>query len=383
MIYTIDDVKKEIRRYFTQEVEGNNKDIIQNTIELVESILENENVLEACKDIRNSIINLSIEGKAIYKDKKFLPDWVKYLVYVVIYQYLSSNRKPKYTQSTLLKEMGLYTDIFGKKNWNMYSPDMKNEQAKFETIDLPFNHAEIETNKIYRAMIHHMICYSKVLTDNFVDVFGKMGLISALCANGYNSAQTWLDDRDYKILLIFKHALKKKDKVLKVLEEIRYEAQHEQHIVKYGGKINEKDENVIYFWGDFLDKKQTVEYYMGFVANAELTLRDISVQDLKTLIEINVPLAFEQLLNLDKNTIKIIIDSCREIENDKQFKVLDKKQLTEDKKKENNKNMRDKKISTVTDIISNYLEKELKIKDVDDEKKEVKINVKIKHYPDI
>jgi len=357
MIYTIDDVRKEIHRYFTDEVDGDNKDIIENTIGLAERIFKNENILEACKEIKDSIISLSIDGKVVFKDKKFLPDWIKYLVYVVIYQYLSSKRKPKYTQSELLREMGLYADIFGKKNWNMYSPDMKKEQAKFDTIDLPFNHAEIETNKIYRAMIHHMICYSKVLTDNFVDVFGKMGLISALCANGYGSAQTWLDDRDYKLLSIFKHALKKKDKVLKAFEEIRYEIKHEQNSIKLWKSEGDSDEQSKRV---FLNRQQTIALYMGLFASLELKINNISMQELNKVIELNVPLVFEQLFNLNEKTIREIIDSCKKIENDEQFMKIGKKDLTENEKKQNKDNKKKKKdvkIKKAEEIVISYREK--------------------------
>lgn len=67
----------------------------------------------------------------------------------------------------------------------MYSPNMKIQQEEYDNLCLPFNYAQVECNSIYRAMIHHIICSAVVPTDTIVDAFGKFGLVSALCANGY------------------------------------------------------------------------------------------------------------------------------------------------------------------------------------------------------
>ena len=146
MIYTKEDVKRELERYFDEDVEGNNDDIVTKIKSDIDKVCNQSDVLNACKMIKDSFVNLSDKnGVLVFKDKKFLPDWVKYLVYVVIYQYFENNyennKEPKYMQSSLLKEMGLYADIFGKKNWCMYSPDMKIRQAKYENLELPFNHS--------------------------------------------------------------------------------------------------------------------------------------------------------------------------------------------------------------------------------------------------
>lgn len=215
MIYNQDDINRELVRYFNEDVKGNNQDIIENTRLIISQILSSTSVIHQCREIRDSFVN-------IYNERKFLPTWIKYLVYVVIYNYLENNKTPKYTQSYLLEEMGLYADIFGKKNWCMYSPDMKIRQAKYTTTTLPLNHAEVESNEIFRAMIHYMVCYSAVYTDTFVDMFGKLGLVPALCANGYTGVQVWLDEKNYKELLIFASALEKSKKVSKILDDYIY-----------------------------------------------------------------------------------------------------------------------------------------------------------------
>lgn len=237
MIYTKSDVYNELKRYFTEDVDGNNDDLVYKIEQNLQNIYGQTNILRACNIIRDSIVNIkNLDGKPLFKDKKFLPKWVRYLVYVVIYQYLETNKAPQYTQSTLLKEMGLYTDIFGKKNWNMYSPDMKVRQSKYDCLKLPFNHAEVEANEIFRAMIHHMVCYSKILTNTFVDMNGKLGLVPAICANGYKYVETWVSGENCKQLVIFVYALKKKMWVCKELNDMKYEIKHSDDCI---GKVNE------------------------------------------------------------------------------------------------------------------------------------------------
>ena len=105
----------------------------------------------------------------------------------------------------------------------MYSPDMKIRQAKYENLELPFNHSEIESNDIFRAMIHHMVCYSTVLTDTFVDMFGKLGIIPIDCAPGYRFVETWLNDKEYKSFAVFLFALKKPKTIKKHLEKLQFQ----------------------------------------------------------------------------------------------------------------------------------------------------------------
>lgn len=271
MIYTKKDIEAEVIRYFREDISGNNEDLIQNTIQLVDSILSKTDILDSCHDIRDAIVNLSINGVAVYKDKKFLPTWVKYLVYVVIYEYLEENPKSSrvHNQTNLLKEMGLYGDIFGKKNWNMYSPDMKIRQADYQTLILPLNHAEVESNEIFRAMIHYMTCYSRVLTDTFVDMFGKLGLIPALCANGYASAQTWLNLKKYRELLVFVLALEKKVKVCKYLQELQYKIKHSD------------------------DEAETVSRFIGVATGLGLSIRQLSEDEIHYMIMNELNFSFD------------------------------------------------------------------------------------------
>lgn len=257
MIYTKEDVKRELERYFAKDAKDAKDDTVTKIKSDIEKVFAQSDILKACKIIKDSIVNRSDENGILnFKDKKFLPDWVKYLVYVVIYQYFEKNKEPQYTQSTLLKEMGLYADIFGKKNWCMYSPDMKIRQAKYENLELPFNHSEIESNDIFRAMIHHMVCYSTVLTDTFVDMFGKLGVIPATCANGYKSSQVWLGENDYKVLCVFILALEKKIKVCKILKEFQYEIKHSD------------------------DEVETVSRLIGLAVGLELNIKNMSKEQI-------------------------------------------------------------------------------------------------------
>lgn len=118
------------------------------------------------------------------------PEWFKIVVWRIIYNELKTN--PQARQTELIEDnINLPKDVFGKKYWNMYSPDMKLQQEEYDNLFLPFNYAQVECNHIYRAMIHHIICSAVVPTDTIVDVFGKLGLVPALCANGYKNKERW------------------------------------------------------------------------------------------------------------------------------------------------------------------------------------------------
>ena len=400
MIYTKEDVKREMIRYFTEDIEGDNRDIIEGVSKKIDTICSQSDVLRACHLIRDSFINITDNGKLVYEDKKYLPNWIKYLVYVIIFDYLNSHRKYKvdelisemglkkdfkkkcsleenytieqviekittfftmqkvenkssvigqmsmlvkkayaisdiieacrfiktsifestegiqgkykeetpkwicmlvnmvinkhikevknyYSQPTLLDEMSLYDDIFGKKNWRMYSPNMKILQSKYKSIDLPFNHSEIESNDIFRAMIHHMVCYSTVLSDTFVDVFGKLGVIPATCANGYKSRQVWLDENDYKILCVFVLALEKKSTVCKILRELQYEIMHAVDKVE---TKNEKGETVIDI---YFNVKDNVSKLIGLAVGLELNIRDMTKEEVHNNIVNNGSWGFD------------------------------------------------------------------------------------------
>lgn len=133
-----------------------------------------------------------------------IPEWLRMLTFRLIYDYLSieyekkieydskeENRKKRKfykmpTQISLLEALGLNKKVFDKtSSWNMYSPEMKLRQSKYKALSIPFTYAETETKPIYVAMLHHIISESRVATDTFVDVFGKMGYVPAFCAEGY------------------------------------------------------------------------------------------------------------------------------------------------------------------------------------------------------
>ena len=133
-----------------------------------------------------------------------IPEWLRMLTFRLIYDYLSieyekkmeydskeENRKKRKfykmpTQISLLEALGLNKKVFDKtSSWNMYSPEMKLRQSKYKALSIPFTYAETETKPMYVAMLHHIISESRIITDTFVDVFGKMGYVPAFCAEGY------------------------------------------------------------------------------------------------------------------------------------------------------------------------------------------------------
>ena len=316
MIYTKEDVKRELERYFDEDVEGNNDDIVTKIKSDIDKVCNQSDVLNACKMIKDSFVNLSDKnGVLVFKDKKFLPDWVKYLVYVVIYQYFENNyennKEPKYMQSSLLKEMGLYADIFGKKNWCMYSPDMKIRQAEYAFHDIPFNHAEVESNEVYRAMIHYMTCYSTVLTDSFVDVFGKLGIIPIDCAPGYKFVETWLNDKEYKSFAVFLFALKKPKTIKKHLEKLQFQIRERLVAVKDKGN-NEKEKTI------FLRQKEIVSLFLGVLVGFECSLNELSSDEIQLLIERDVPLFLElRMAGIEKDIAQKIIENHKKNADDK------------------------------------------------------------------
>lgn len=278
-MYTIIDVKIEINRYFTEDVEGNNQDIIDRVKRQVDSIYPYTDILRACHQIRESFVDITdADGKLVYKEKKYMPNWVRYLVYLVIYDYLSKS-KVQYSQSDLLIEMGLYSDIFGKKNWGMLSPAMELSQSEYIFCDFQFNHAEVESNEVFRAMIHHMICNSRIFTDCFVDVFGKLGIIPISCANGYEISETWLDEKEYKSFILFRYALSKKLNIKKSLKKIQLVIQ--ERLVSVKEKDTDGGERLV---TKYLTREEIVSYYKGLLTAFELRVDGVGLQELERLI---------------------------------------------------------------------------------------------------
>ena len=77
-------------------------------------------------------------------------------------------------------------------------------------------------NPIYRAMIHHIICGADICTDSIIDVFGKFGLVPALCANGYKHKVVCVNEKDYFLFSILQDALKKPVKVYKIIGKLQH-----------------------------------------------------------------------------------------------------------------------------------------------------------------
>ena len=183
-----------------------------------------EGVTEECRQILQVNIEEAIPRIKIirsqYKNTQPLPLWFRKLVFEVIYNYLCSGvvSEQYKNQTEILKGMGLSADIFSK-HWKMYSPDMKYTQGKYASLDLSLYHAEVEGNPIYRAMLQHIITCSAVYTDCFVELYGKAGIVSAFCANGYKKRVVCLDDKI--VLQNYLNGLLKKKSVYKKIKELQ------------------------------------------------------------------------------------------------------------------------------------------------------------------
>ena len=218
-MYTEEELYSELRRYFKEE--KCSEDIILSVRNDVISIIDEKNINTACQKIRKFVELPDKKRNPLYSKKTRLPYWIKLLVFVKVYKILND---PRYAtkQSVLLNDMGLPSDIFREKHWDMYSPDQKIRQNNYENIHFPFAHAEVESNEIFRAMIHHMITWSKVSTDTFVDMFGKLGIIPLFCAKGYSNREIWINtERNYKNLMIFKKAMQKPVTIIKRIKKIQ------------------------------------------------------------------------------------------------------------------------------------------------------------------
>ena len=116
MIYTIEDITVQIDEFF-KDFPKEERDIAEKVKEDVASVIS-DNIENACVRIKDYIDLSDANGKKIFKMKNKLPDWIKTLVYVCIYNYLTDG-KAEYTQTELLEKIGIPKDIFRKKHWNM------------------------------------------------------------------------------------------------------------------------------------------------------------------------------------------------------------------------------------------------------------------------
>lgn len=261
-MYTEKELYSELRRYFKEE--KCSEDIILSVRDDVISIINEKNINTACLKIRRFVELPDKKGNPLYSKKTRLPYWIKLLVFIKIYQILDDPDCPT-TQSSLLKDMGLPPDIFREKHWDMYSPDLKVKQNKYENIHFLFAHAEVESNEIFRAMIHHMIRWSKESTDTFVDMFGKLGIIPLFCAEGYSNREIWINtERNYKSMMIFKKAMQKPVKVIKRIKEIQRELL----------KINDDDKRVAELYR-----------YLGLAAAMSYTISGLDSQTIESVCE--------------------------------------------------------------------------------------------------
>lgn len=192
------------------------------------------------------------------------PEWFKIVVWRIIYNELKTN--PQARQTELIEDnINLPKDVFGKKYWNMYSPDMKLQQEEYDNLFLPFNYAQVECNHIYRAMIHHIICSAVVPMDTIVDVFGKLGLVPALCANGYKHKKVWVNKRTKETLTKIQLAFKRKLRIYKYIERV-------QKFLKssYPNEQKEKVSEIIGLAGvlfsSYIDKNEFDKYDIYFLS---------------------------------------------------------------------------------------------------------------------
>lgn len=232
-----------------------------------------DNIKNDCKQLENMSFSDAVIKINNWKDKFFspckcsiidYPEWFKIVVWRIIYNEIKTN--PQARQTELIENnINLPKDVFGKKYWNMYSPDMKLQQEKYDNLFLPFNYAQVECNHIYRAMIHHIICSAVVPTDTIVDVFGKLGLVPALCANGYNHKKVWVNERTKETLTKIQLAFKRKLRIYKYIERV-------QKFLKssYPNEQKEKVSEIIGLAGvlfsSYIDKNEFDKYDIYFLS---------------------------------------------------------------------------------------------------------------------
>lgn len=148
---------------------------------VIPDVEDGEKLIPMMKAECQEILGLDIENacerikglRQVYAKRQTAGLWFRLLVYCVIYQYLSG-AKASLLQSEILKRMGLPPDEF-KKHWDMSSPDFEIRKGYFPNIKTDFARDEVESDRVYVAMIHYLVGQADVVTDTFVDVFGKMG----------------------------------------------------------------------------------------------------------------------------------------------------------------------------------------------------------------
>ena len=179
---------------------------------------------QECQEILEADIDEALERLRIlrdeYEETQPIERWLRLLIFQVLFVYLSDEQATM-KQTELLAQIHLSEDIF-TKHWKMYSPDFKAKQRKFTKLDTGFARDEVESNLVYVAMVHYLTMYADIPTKSFVDFFGKMGIVPALCANGYSYRMVFTQE---KLLEAFQAGLKKPVKVYKEIKRFQNEIQ--------------------------------------------------------------------------------------------------------------------------------------------------------------
>ena len=203
-MYSSKEIKIALRKYI--ESTGNKTIDEQSVIDILDEGADRDfdKASQIVKEIRQQ-----------YKNNSVIPEWLRMLAFRLVYDYMTieytkkmeydnepENKKKRkvykvLSQNKLIEAIGFNKKVFDKtSNWNIYSPYVKWKQSQYNALNIPVAYAEIVSNPIYVAMLHHIISESRIITDTFVDVFGKMGYVSAVCANGYAHNIFYTQDAD-------------------------------------------------------------------------------------------------------------------------------------------------------------------------------------------
>lgn len=242
-MYSIVEIEKNIDSYF-----GNHIDV---AIMLKKQI--NDMLSQSWQQISHDLLEI----RNIYINTQSLPEWFRKLVYLVVYNELSMNRG-NLNQTDILKQLNLSPDIF-TKHWNMYSPEFELKQKRFIEIDFNFGKDEIESNRANVALIHYIVSNATIQTDTFIDIFGKNGIIPAVCARGYKNRICLITDER---IAIFNEGLLQPVKVYNFIKSYQKEIDNRQSYKdKYKYIIEHRD---IYYYSLNKDDKNkaSAEYYL-------------------------------------------------------------------------------------------------------------------------
>ena len=203
-MYSSKEIKIALRKYIAST--GNKTIDEQSVIDILDEGADRDfdKASQIVKEIRQQ-----------YKNNSVIPEWLRMLAFRLVYDYMTieytkkmeydnepENKKKRkvykvLSQNKLIEAIGFNKKVFDKtSSWNIYSPYAKWQQSQYNALNIPVAYAEIVSNPIYVAMLHHIISESRVVTDTFVDIFGKMGYVSAVCANGYAHNIFYTQDAD-------------------------------------------------------------------------------------------------------------------------------------------------------------------------------------------